>query len=197
MKFIFKLLKLLGILISTFLILLFGTFIYLKPQWKGKISAKEMNVFTEQILVTPKADSSFVLLYQKLFPENLKGDFLTTKLLTGSSNMCSRATFFCTNTISMTIPEKISFFQELESRVAQEDCLNCYLERYDFLNQAIGLEKASEVYFQKNTKDLNLEEQLTIIVMLKNLSYYNPKRRPEIVEKEVLKLKSMLAKLTN
>merc|ERR1712173_336131 len=54
-----------------------------------------------------------------------------------------------------------------------------YFNTYDFLNLAIGIESASNIYFDKSPQDLNIQESAMLVGMFKNSSLYNPKRNPE------------------
>ncbi|WP_108808110.1 penicillin-binding protein 1A [Aquimarina spinulae] len=70
----------------------------------------------------------------------------------------------------------------LERQYTKKEIVTMYLNKYDFLNQAIGISSASRIYFGKNPKDLNVEEAAVLVGMLKNSSLYNPLRRPEMVK---------------
>lgn len=70
----------------------------------------------------------------------------------------------------------------LERQYTKKEILTMYLNKYDFLNQAIGISSASRIYFGKNPKDLNKEEAAVLVGMLKNSSLFNPLRRPEMVK---------------
>ncbi len=67
----------------------------------------------------------------------------------------------------------------LERRYTKEEIITMYFNTYDFLNLAIGIESASNIYFGKSPKDLNLEESAMLVGMFKNSSLYNPRRNPE------------------
>ena len=54
-----------------------------------------------------------------------------------------------------------------------------YLNRFDFLNLAVGIKSASKIYFNTSPKDLNIEQAATLVGMAKNPSLYNPLRRLE------------------
>ena len=56
-----------------------------------------------------------------------------------------------------------------------------YLNRYDFLNQAVGVKSAANIYFNKDVSELELHESAMLVGMLKNSSLFNPLRRPELV----------------
>ena len=57
-----------------------------------------------------------------------------------------------------------------------------YLNIYDFGYNGDGIKSASSIFFGKQINDLNLEESAVLVGMLKNSSYYNPIRRPELVK---------------
>ena len=65
---------------------------------------------------------------------------------------------------------------KLERFYTKQEILMMYLNRFDFLNNAIGIKSASNVYFNKEPADLNIQEAATLVGMLKNPSYYNPRR---------------------
>jgi len=70
---------------------------------------------------------------------------------------------------------------QLEQRYTKKEIIAMYLNIYDFGYTADGVRSASKIFFNKNPKDLLLEESAMLVGMLKNSSYYNPIRRPEIV----------------
>ncbi|WP_103863829.1 penicillin-binding protein 1A [Aquimarina sp. I32.4] len=70
----------------------------------------------------------------------------------------------------------------LERQYTKKEIITMYLNKYDFLNQAIGVSSASRIYFGKNPKDLKKEEAAVLVGMLKNSSLFNPLRRPEKVK---------------
>ncbi len=68
---------------------------------------------------------------------------------------------------------------KLERFYTKDEIINMYLNRFDFLNNAVGIKTASEVYFGKEPDKLLPQEAATLIGMLKNPSYYNPLRFPD------------------
>ncbi len=70
----------------------------------------------------------------------------------------------------------------LERQYTKEEIIAMYLNKYDFLNQAVGIRSASRIYFSKEPINLNQEESAMLIGMLKNSSLYNPLRRKELVK---------------
>lgn len=67
----------------------------------------------------------------------------------------------------------------LERRYTKEEIITMYFNVYDFLNLAIGIESAAQIYFNKQPQDLNLQESAMLVGMFKNSALYNPKRNPE------------------
>ena len=53
-----------------------------------------------------------------------------------------------------------------------------YFNEYDFLNQAVGIESAANIYFDKPPSELNTAESAMLVGMFKNSSLYNPVRNP-------------------
>jgi len=71
----------------------------------------------------------------------------------------------------------------LEKQYTKEEIIAMYLNKYDFLNQAVGIRSASRIYFGKEPKDLTQEESAMLVGMLKNSSLFNPLSRKELVKK--------------
>jgi len=71
----------------------------------------------------------------------------------------------------------------LERQYTKEEIITMYFNKYDFVYQAVGIRSASKIYFDKEAKDLKIEESAVLVAMLKNASLYNPMRRPDMVEK--------------
>ncbi|MDR2085650.1 MAG: transglycosylase domain-containing protein, partial [Dysgonamonadaceae bacterium] len=66
---------------------------------------------------------------------------------------------------------------QLERYYTKEEIINMYLNKFDFLYNAVGIQSACWVYFGKLPKDVTIEEAATLIGMCKNPSYYNPLRQ--------------------
>ena len=65
---------------------------------------------------------------------------------------------------------------KLERYYTKEEILTMYLNKFDFLNNAVGIKTAAKTYFGKEPKNLKIEEAATLIGMCKNPSLYNPRR---------------------
>lgn len=68
---------------------------------------------------------------------------------------------------------------KLERFYTKQEIMNMYLNRFDFLNNAVGIKTAANVYFNKEPSELKAEEAAMLVGMLKNPSYYNPLRHEE------------------
>ncbi|WP_297804003.1 transglycosylase domain-containing protein [uncultured Polaribacter sp.] len=71
---------------------------------------------------------------------------------------------------------------KLERQYTKHEIITMYLNKYDFLNQAVGIRSAARIYFGKEPKELDIQESAMLIGMLKNSSYFNPLRRPKLVK---------------
>jgi len=67
----------------------------------------------------------------------------------------------------------------LEKSFTKEEIIEMYLNKFDFLNLAVGIESAAKVYFDTTPDALNLVQSAMLVGMAKNPSLYNPLRRPE------------------
>ena len=65
---------------------------------------------------------------------------------------------------------------KLEKYYTKEEILTMYLNKFDFLNNAVGIKTAANTYFSKEPRDLNIIEAATLVGMCKNPSYFNPRR---------------------
>ncbi|MDE6272615.1 MAG: transglycosylase domain-containing protein [Muribaculaceae bacterium] len=68
---------------------------------------------------------------------------------------------------------------KLERFYTKDEIINMYLNRFDFLNNAVGIKTAANVYFGKEPDQLTVPEAAMLVGMLKNPAYYNPLRHPE------------------
>ena len=68
---------------------------------------------------------------------------------------------------------------QLERYYTKEEIINMYLNKFDFLYNAVGIQSAARVYFGKTPKMLKIEEAATLVGMCKNPSYFNPRRHNE------------------
>jgi len=70
----------------------------------------------------------------------------------------------------------------LERQYTKDEILTMYLNRFDFINNAVGIKSAAQIYFNTTPAELSLQESAMLVGMLKNPSLYNPNRRAELTE---------------
>jgi len=78
-------------------------------------------------------------------------------------------------------PKEWIIASRLEAHYTKREIITLYFNRYDFLNQAVGIHTAASVYFNKSVSELNIQESAMLVGMLKNSALYNPLRREELV----------------
>jgi penicillin-binding protein 1A len=64
--------------------------------------------------------------------------------------------------------------KRLEERFTKEEIITMYLNQFDFLYNAVGIENAARVYFNKRPKDLSKSEAATLVGLCKNPTIFNP-----------------------
>jgi len=70
---------------------------------------------------------------------------------------------------------------KLERSYTKEEIKLHYLNKYDYLNNAVGIKSAADVYFGISPDSLQLHQSAMLVGMAKNSSLFNPVRRPEMV----------------
>ena len=68
---------------------------------------------------------------------------------------------------------------KLEKSYTKEEIITMYLNKFDFLNLAVGINSAANVYFSTTPDSLRVEQAAMLVGMAKNPSLFNPVRRPE------------------
>jgi penicillin-binding protein 1A len=68
---------------------------------------------------------------------------------------------------------------KLERLYTKEEIMTMYLNQFDFLNNAVGIKSAAQIYFSTSPAKLKIEEAATLVGMCKNPSLYNPVRHNE------------------
>lgn len=72
---------------------------------------------------------------------------------------------------------------KLEHNYTKEEIITIYLNKFEFVNGAHGIQSAARIYFNKDQQSLDLSESALLIGMLKNPSFYNPLRFPARAKK--------------
>ena len=69
---------------------------------------------------------------------------------------------------------------EIERKYSKDKILELYLNQIDLGNRAFGVEAASQRYFGKSVRDLNVAEAATLAAIPKAPSRYNPRKNPNL-----------------
>ena len=65
----------------------------------------------------------------------------------------------------------------LEKSYTKDEIIAMYLNQFDWLNNGVGIKSASRIYYNKEPKDLKVEEAAVLVGMLKNPGIYRPTSR--------------------
>ncbi len=103
------------------------------------------------------------------------GSTITQQL---AKNMFGRSKF---GPLSMPInkTKEIILANRLERIYSKNDILTLYLNTVPFGENVKGIEAASRRFFNKSTKDLEIEEAAVLVGLLKANTYYNPRLYPD------------------
>ena len=75
--------------------------------------------------------------------------------------------------------KEIALTKKLEKTLSKDEILESYLNVIFFGNNCYGLEEASQYYFNKEAKNLNLQESCTLAGLIKSPSKYSPIHHPD------------------
>jgi len=68
---------------------------------------------------------------------------------------------------------------QLERRYTKQEILAMYLNTVDFGYNSFGIKSAARTYFNKDARDLNIQESAVLVGLLKGITLYSPVRNPE------------------
>ncbi len=88
-------------------------------------------------------------------------------------------------TLSRKMKELVLAFQ-MEKRYPKEEILNLYLNQVPYGSNSYGIEAASQTYFNKSAKDLNIAEAALLAALTKAPSYYSPygSHKDELIQRK-------------
>ena len=112
--------------------------------------------------------------------------------LTGSSSSGGGSTLSQQLAKMMFPREKLSKFEtvirklkewviaaRLEKNYTKDEILALYLNKFDFLNQAVGVKSAAQIYFNRTQDSLEIQQAAMLIGMAKNPSLFNPVKKAD------------------
>src|SRR3989344_2205771 len=104
-------------------------------------------------------------------------DLIKGKVVQGGSTitqqLAKNAFLSPEKTIIRKIKELVIAF-ELEKKYSKDEILNLYLNKIPYGGNAYGIEAASQTFFRKSAKDLNLAEAVLLASLPKAPTYYSP-----------------------
>ena len=68
---------------------------------------------------------------------------------------------------------------KLEREYTKEEIVAMYLNKFDFINSAVGIKSAAQIYFGTTPDSLGVEQAAMLVGMAKNPSLFNPNRFAE------------------
>lgn len=81
----------------------------------------------------------------------------------------------------------------LEKNYTKDEIIAMYFNKFDFINNAVGIKSASAIYFDCEPFELKLQEAAVLVGMAKNPSLFNPVRHPKrSLERRNVVLKQMV-----
>jgi hypothetical protein len=198
--------RLLKILLTTLIILLisfFGTKMYLKYSVKQTIGEQNLNDLIEKINSAPPLPQNFKYTYSKVYPAIFKDSFTTYAIKsilrqTGVQSPPSRQianhcrTLFSNDSHFDIMLNHFGLMWLIEDKVSQEKCFEYNLAHTDFLYNTKGPYEAAIFYYKKPLDSLTIEEQLGMILLIKNPVIFNKVRSPDRHENAVKKLKEKI-----
>ena len=66
----------------------------------------------------------------------------------------------------------------LERQYTKNEIVAMYLNKFDFINNAVGIKSAAKIYFNTIPDSLKIEQSAMLVGMAKNPALFNPIRRP-------------------
>lgn len=67
----------------------------------------------------------------------------------------------------------------LEKQYTKNEIIAMYFNKFDFVNNAVGIHSASKIYFNTTPKKLTIEQSAMLVGMAKNPNIFNPLRRSD------------------
>ena len=149
----------------------------LSPSVINALVATEDVRFAEHSGIDAKALMRAIVKRGLLFQSNAGGGSTITQQLAKQLFTENVAT----NTLQRLFQKPIEWViaVKLERYYTKEEILSMYLNKFDFLNNAVGIKTAAYTYFGREPKDLKIEEAATLVGMCKNPSLFNPVRYNE------------------
>ena len=138
--------------------------------YQAFISIEDKNFYTHKGINLPRILGATV--------QNIKNKSFSQGASTISQQLIKNTHLSSEKTINRKVKE-IILTKKLEKKLSKEEILESYLNVIYFGNNCYGITEASNYYFSKSPKDLNLTESATLAGIIKSPSKYSPTSNPK------------------
>lgn len=169
-----------------------SSYVYLTKSAYWKISSSDRDLFITNVKSAQSLPERFYTIYDKIYPNALSKGQLSSLLNRDVDTRecpCRLASYMSSYTTNIHL---VSLTFWAEEHLSQKECLNFYVEKIDFTHNVIGIQKASEAYYSKKLEDLNDDEIIELIAIMKNPIFYNKKRYPQRVQEKQTEIKERI-----
>lgn len=183
-----------NISIFVFLVTL-AFYIFILNAWKIDFTEEEIKPYIAEIKQAEKLPDLFYELYN-VDNENsleygtlkyLTKNLLFIKTIAPSSVWIARLMYISKpeyRNYPKILKVELSLATKIDKEISAKEQLNFIVQETNFANDQIGLKSAAKFYFNKEVKELNSLEMAKLVVMFRNPSFFNPKRRLEKLNQE-------------
>jgi len=198
-KTIKKLLKI-GIWIAGIFVFIIGLYIgYVFSDLNQDIDKEKVEILVSEIRSAKENDLKLISTYTKINRNALEKSSLRNlwDRIWGGNNQCPcfwAVRMARINKPIKTIRNDLAVSVKIERKVSQRECLNFIFENFNYIYNIEGVDEASQFYFNKTVNELSDDELIGLIIMQKNPSLYNPKKKrlKENFDKKVNEVKKEL-----
>lgn len=160
------------LLLTSFFLILFA-----KSDFNKSFDEKQLEKLILNISSSEKIPDSFFKLYDSLENiTNTNGVIYGNIINKNSSCPCLQVSQFHSNLRgkNLLFGNEYILAWKLEKKVTQKDCLQYFLEHTDFLYGNIGIQKASDFFYQKPLIAIDESQKIVLIKMMRNPYLFNP-----------------------
>ena len=180
-----------------------GTTFYFKYSVRQIVTEEKLNQIIQEINSAPTISQNFKDTYSKVYPNVFKDNLnatLKNAIFGNEQEQCpsrqvANQYWWLIADTKSEITRKLHYaglVWTLEDNITQEKCFEYYMSHFDFTSNAKGINQASLMFYNKSLDSLTVDEQLGIILLIKNPAYFNRLRFPDRYEKAVKELKEKI-----
>jgi hypothetical protein len=187
LKIVFKILVLIPML---YFLSIGCIYLWVLNKWEENLTEEDFKNFSEKINESENLPEQFYKAYAIVYENDQNST--TLGLLFSLPWSFGKNSCPCVEVSYPMITNKYerwSLGLKLDKEVSPKKCLDYNLQNFDFLNNAIGIHNASEIYFGKNSIELTEDEYLKLAIMTLNPALYNPFSNSDKLETKFLEYK--------